>query len=83
MCYNGCMDTTIRNLDEHLYRKLKAQAALGGKTMGEAVSDAIRVYLARPEALPRSGSLRDLVPEPYPDGNENLSTEIDAITYGR
>lgn len=77
------MDTTIRNLDERMYRKLKAQAALGGKTMGEAVSDAIRVYLARPEALPGSGSLHDLVPEPYPDGNENLSAEIDSIVYGR
>lgn len=77
------MDTTIRNLDESMYRKLKAQAALGGKTMGEAVSDAIRVYLARPEAMPKSGSLRDLVPEPYPDGNESLSIDIDAIVYGR
>lgn len=77
------MDTTIRNLDEQMYRKLKAQSALSGKTMGEAVSDAIRVYLARPEAMAKKGSLRDLVPEPYPAGNETLSTEIDAIVYAR
>jgi len=77
------MDTTIRNLDERMYRRLKAQAAMSGKTMGEAISDAIRVYLARPEAMSRGGSLRDLVPEPYPAGNESLSTEIDAIVYGR
>ncbi len=77
------MDTTIRNLDERAYRKLKARAALLGKTVGETVTDAIRVYLSRPETLPKSGSLLDLVPEPYPEGNEHLSSEIDAIVYGR
>ena len=76
------MDTTIRNLDEHAYRKLKARAAILGKTVGETVTDAIRVYLDRPELLPKSGSLRDLAPEPYPDGNERLSSEIDMIVYG-
>ena len=77
------MDTTIRNLDEHAYRKLKARAALLGKTVGETVTDAIHLYLGRPETLPKSGSLLDLAPEPYPDGNERLSSEIDTIVYGR
>lgn len=36
------MDIRIRNLDEHIYRRLKGRAALTGKTIGEAVSDAIR-----------------------------------------
>jgi len=83
MCYNVLMDTTIRNLDEHAYRMLKARAALLGKTVGETVTDAIRLYLGRPETPPKRGSLRDLTPEPYPDGNERLSTEIDDILYGR
>ncbi len=77
------MDTIIRNLDERAYRRLKARAALLGKTVGETVTDAIRIYLSRPETLPKSGSLRDLAPEPYPEGNERLSSEIDAIVYGR
>ena len=76
------MDTTIRNLDERAYRSLKARAALLGKTMGEAVNDAIRAYLTRPDVLPRPGSLRDLTPEAYPEGSEHLSEEIDAIAYG-
>jgi plasmid stability protein len=76
------MDTTIRNLDPRAYRALKARAALLGKTVGEAVNDAIRVYLARPEAQPRRGSIRDLTPEAYPDGNDRLSEEIDDIVYG-
>jgi plasmid stability protein len=76
------MNTTIRNIDETVYRELKARAALTGKTIGEVLNEAIRAYLARP-GLPRKGaSLRQLHPRPYPDGNEKLSLEIDAIVYG-
>jgi len=76
------MDTTIRNLDETAYRKLKALAALQGRNIGELVNEAIRSYLARAETLPKRGSLLDLVPEPYPVGCERLSEEIDAVVYG-
>jgi len=82
MCYDDDVDTTIRNLDEGAYRALKARAALTGRTMGEAVSEAIRLYLARPHAASRSGSLLDLNPEPYPEGSERLSEEVDTIVYG-
>ena len=76
------MDTTIRNIDEGIYRALKARAALAGKTMGEIVNEAIRAYLARPGMQAKRGSLQDLKPESYPKGNERLSEEIDAIVYG-
>jgi plasmid stability protein len=82
MCYDEAVDTTIRNLDETAYRALKARAALTGKTMGQAVSEAIRIYLARPDVRPTSGRFQDLTPEPYPEGTERLSEEIDAIVYG-
>jgi len=77
------MDTTIRNLDERAYRQLKARAALEGKSMGEAVSDAIRAYLAgtAPDTI-KDRSLGDLRPEPYGEGSERLSLEVDAILYG-
>lgn len=76
------MDTTIRNLDPETYRELKARAASEGKTLGEAVNEAMRVYLARPGQSSKRGSLRDLSPEPYPEGSERLSEEIDRIVYG-
>lgn len=82
LCYNAHMDTTIRNLDPRVYRALKARAALLGKTVGETVNEAIRAYLARPESHPRRGSLRDLVPFPFPEGSERLSEEIDDVVYG-
>ena len=77
------MDTTIRNLDASAYRELKARAALTGRTIGDLISEAIRCYLAGPGGATGRKSLRDLRPEPYPDGNERLSEQIDEITYGR
>ena len=82
MCYNREMDTTIRNLDENVYRSLKARAALAGKTVGEMVNEAMRAYLARPDFPTGSGSLQDLTPEEYPEGTERLSEDIDSIVYG-
>lgn len=75
------MDTTVRNLDEALYRKLKSRAALEGRNLGEVLNAAIRAYLGRP-GPDRRGSLRDLRPERFGRGNERLSEEIDAVVYG-
>ncbi len=76
------MDTTIRNLDERAYRALKARAALTGRTIGDTVNEAIRVYLARPADHLRTGSLADLRPLAFPPGNEELSREVDEVVYG-
>ena len=75
------MDTTIRNLDEVAYRALKAKAALTGKSIGELVNEAIRTYLARPDAYAKRGSLADLRPEDYPEENERLSEQVNAVVY--
>jgi hypothetical protein len=82
MCYIAHMDTTIRNLDESMYRALKAQAALSGRTIGDTVNEAIRTYLATADPFPKTRTLRDLVPRPYPEGNDRLSEEVDAVVYG-
>ena len=77
------MDTTIRNLDDVLYRQAKARAALTGRAVGEIVSEALAVFLARPGPGRKNRSLRELNPEPYPEGAEHLSGQVDAIVYGR
>ena len=82
MCDNAHMDTTIRNLDEAAYREIKARAALSGRTIGEAVNEAIIAYVATPGPSQRTVSLRDLRPRPYPPGNERLSEDVDAVVYG-
>ncbi len=76
------VDTTIRNLDERAYRTLKARAALSGQTIGELLNEAIISYLSRPSPHEKKGSLRDLVPEPYPEGCEDLSESTDRVLYG-
>jgi plasmid stability protein len=76
------MDTTIRNLNEELYRALRARAVLEKRTTSDLLNEAIRGYLARVPMPRRSSSLRELKPEPYPPGNEGLSLEIDAVVYG-
>lgn len=82
MYYIEHMDTTIRNLDERAYRELKAHAALTGRTIGETLNEAIRAYLARPEAVRRDRSLTELEPRSYPEGNDRLSESVDSVLYG-
>jgi plasmid stability protein len=76
------MDTTIRNLDEQAYRAARARAVLEGRTVGDVVNEALRLYLKRVSPTNKR-SLAELRPEPFPEGNENLSRNIDAIVYGR
>ena len=82
LCYKYYVDTTIRNLDEQAYRAIRIRAVQEGRTVGELISEAIRAYLGRPPRKQGPASLRELRPEPYPKGNERLSSEIDAIVYG-
>lgn len=76
------MDTMVRNLDDAAYRELKARAALEGKTIGEALTEAIWAYVGLAGAALKPGSLRDIRPVKFPKGNERLSEEIDRIAYG-
>ena len=76
------MDTTIRNLDPRAYRALKAQASFEGRTVGDAVNEAIRAYVAWPGRRDKNGSLRSLQPQELPPGNDRLSEEIDSVVYG-
>lgn len=75
------MDVTIRNVDDEAYRRLKAQAALEDRTMGEVLTDAIEVYLEG-EPAGGSGSLADLEPVDLGPGSEDLSTEHDEALHG-
>ena len=76
------MDTTVRNIDKDMYRQIMAEAAVVGRTVGDVLNDAMRLYLAQREVKEKRGSLRDLRPEKYPEGTEGLSDQIDNIVYG-
>lgn len=76
----GTLNITLRDLDPQTYKALRARAALEGRTLGEAINQAIRDYLARP--IPGKRSLREWKPISFPPGNENLSSDFDRILYG-
>lgn len=75
------MDTTIRNLDERAYRALRARAVMQGRSVGDLLNEAMRAYLALIPLTKGRSSLRDLKLESFPEGNDHLSQEIDAILY--
>jgi hypothetical protein len=84
LCYKQYwVDTTIGNLDEQVYREFRACAARQGRNIGELLNEAMRIYMARAAASPGQSSLRALEPEPFLEGDEHLSQEIDSIVYGK
>ena len=85
MSYNAYildMNATIRNLDPDLFRRLKARASLEGKTVGQALNQAMLVYLGMIPAVNKTRSMMDLPHWDFGPGNERLSEEIDEILYG-
>lgn len=80
------MNVTIRNLDQKLYRKLRARAVKEGRPIGAVLTDAMREYMAmHPEFKQRDGpkrSIFDLPPFDFGPGNERLSERVDEFLYG-
>lgn len=74
------MDVTVRNVDDEAYRRLKAQAALEDRTVGEVLTEAIEAYLEEGSAE-GTGSLADLQPADWGPGTERLSEEHDEALY--
>ncbi|MEW5761262.1 MAG: hypothetical protein AB1779_10915 [Candidatus Thermoplasmatota archaeon] len=74
------MDTTIRNIDERIYRQLKAKAAMDGISVGKAITQAIKVWLNE-ERGEKKASLLDIKPESFGKKNLRLSEEMDEILY--
>ncbi|MDX2181911.1 MAG: hypothetical protein SFV18_20120 [Bryobacteraceae bacterium] len=76
------MTTTIRNLDPEAFRELKARAVRDGKTIGEAVSEAIRSYNSNGNGRKKKTLMELWTPIDLGPGTENLSMEIDKVLYG-
>ncbi len=73
------MDTTIRNIDPFVYKKLKTKAAEEGISIGEAVTKAISEWLGLPKKKKRS--IIEIKPEHFGHQYRNLSEEIDDVLY--
>ena len=75
------MDTTIRNINETVYRRLKAKAALEGLSVGEAITEAIKAWLSY-RKKEKKASILDIKPVMSKRKNRMLSVEVDEILYG-
>lgn len=74
------MDTTIRNIDDLLYKKLKIKATQEGLSIGEAVNRALSHWMNPEKKTKRS--ILEIRPEHFGYNNRNLSEEHDNILYG-
>ena len=73
------MDTTIRNIDPFIYKKMKAKATAEGITIGEAINRAIKKWLnIEPK---KHTSILEIKPEHFGKQYRHLSEEIDEILY--
>jgi Flp pilus assembly protein TadB len=84
MYYNGDkMDITIRDIDEELYRRAKARAALMETTIGRVLNMAIERWLEdEQEDIRRKGFTQILSPIRFGKGTEHASERVDELVYG-
>ena len=73
------MDTTIRNIDPFIYKKLKTKASSEGITIGEAINRAVKTWLNIEPV--KHKSILEIRPEHIGKQYQHLSEEIDEILY--
>lgn len=84
MYYNGDkMDITIRDIDEELYRRAKARAALMETTIGRVLNMAIERWLEDEDLSQRRKPFMQLLcPARFGKGTEHASEMVDELVYG-
>jgi hypothetical protein len=71
--------TSVRNLDENIFREVQSEAKMRGKTTGEVMNEAMRLWLK--QGTQKRGMLGFSIQD-FGPGTENLSQEIDEVAYG-
>ena len=75
------MNVTIRGLDKTVFKQFKAKAVEEGMELGEALTQAMRIWINRNERKRRI-SLLDIKPFDWGEDTEKVSFEVDQILYG-
>jgi hypothetical protein len=75
------VNITIRGLNESVFRKFKAKAVEDGMKLGEALTQAMAMWV-RQIADKREVSILDLETFDWGKGTEKASVEIDKFLYG-
>lgn len=76
------VDITFRNVEEEPLRNFKAEAVRENKTFGEALAEALKLWLEhRWQMRKKMAKLTDIKPADFGIGTENLSKRIDEVLY--
>ncbi len=74
------IQVTIKEVDEHAFQELKAEAARDKMTIGSALNVAIANWLWTKRKT--KANLKDLKPVKWGPGTERLSEQVDEVLYG-
>jgi len=76
-----CMNITVRDLNEEVFRKFKGKAAERGMKMGTAVTRAMQLFIEKDPARPA----KKTGPKPlnWGKGADLTSEEVDSLLYGK
>ena len=77
-----CMNITVRDLNEEVFRKFKGKAAERGMKMGVAVTQAMRLFIEKDGARPARKTGHDK-PSDWAKGADSTSEEVDSLLYGK
>lgn len=78
-----CMNITIRDVDDSVFRDFKAEAVRDDTTLGNAITMAMKLWLKHYKRNKRTKrSILSLKSFDWGEGSENSSTEVDEILYG-
>lgn len=75
------MNLTIRGLNDRVYRRFKARAVEEGMKMGDAVAQAMELWIRETKKDPNL-RLTDIETFNWGKGTERTSSEIDELLYG-
>ncbi|MEA1992892.1 MAG: hypothetical protein U9N35_00635 [Euryarchaeota archaeon] len=76
------MNTTIRNIDDKTFHELKVEATKERVTVGQATTQAIKLWLKTKREKGKKRSLKEIKPISFGKENKKLSEEIKEVLYG-
>jgi hypothetical protein len=75
------VNITVRGLSDKVFRRFKAKATEEDMKLGEAMTQAMELWIRQRAAKPRA-NLLDIKPFDWGEGTREVSVEIDRILYG-
>jgi len=75
-------NVSVRGVGDFVWKDFRAFVVRHGMDMGEATTEALRLYLGKKKEQKPKYRFLDLKPIDFGPGTENLSEKIDEVLYG-